>query len=221
MQKVFQFKHADVNSVANAFHHIATIRTDRDLRLLVVDGSPEAIKAIEDAIKTLDVPPPSVKNVELTFHMIMAKPEKNGTLSAPLDAVQRNLENLFGFHGFHLLETAYLRGRDRQEVKANGAVPNAMDPEAPHINYSLSVRPFVSSGEKGNVIRMDRLNLGLRMPVVVGSDPATKKRQFSYHDTGMFTEIDVREGQRVVVGKANLNASQGAMILVVTAKVVE
>jgi hypothetical protein len=33
------------------------------------------------------------------------------------------------------------------------------------------------------------------------------------------TDIDVREGQKVVVGKANIGPEKGALILVVTAKV--
>jgi hypothetical protein len=223
VQKVFQVKHADVDSLWNAFHQIANMRVDKNLKLLVVDGSPEAVKAIEDALKTLDVPvpAPSIKNVELTFHMILARPDKNGALPQALDAVQKNLESLFGFRGFHLLETAYMRGRDGIEVSTDGAVPNPGEADSPHINYSVSVRPSVSAGDKGNVVRLDRLRLQLRMPVVTGTDGPTKKKQFTFQGAGMNTQIDVREGQRVVVGKANVNASDGALVLVVTAKVVE
>ena len=35
------------------------------------------------------------------------------------------------------------------------------------------------------------------------------------------TSIDVREGQKVVVGKANIDNADSALILVLTAKVVE
>jgi hypothetical protein len=223
VQKVFQVKHADVDSLWNAFHQIANMRVDKNLKLLVVDGSPEAVKAIEDALKTLDVPvpAPTIKNVELTFHIILAKPDKNGALPQALDAVQKNLESLFGFRGFYLLETAYMRGRDGNEVRTNGAIPTPTEPDSPHINYSILVHPSVSAGEKGNVIRLNRLQLHLKLPVVTGADPLTKKKQFQMHDAGMNTQIDVREGQRVVVGKANMNASDGALVLVVTAKVVE
>jgi hypothetical protein len=35
------------------------------------------------------------------------------------------------------------------------------------------------------------------------------------------TNIDIREGQKVVVGKANIDGSNAALILVVTVKIVE
>ena len=35
------------------------------------------------------------------------------------------------------------------------------------------------------------------------------------------TSIDVREGQKVVVGKANIDNADSALILILTAKVVE
>jgi hypothetical protein len=41
----------------------------------------------------------------------------------------------------------------------------------------------------------------------------------NYHVTGFGTDIDVREGQEVAVGKANIGGAN-AMILVVTVKVV-
>jgi hypothetical protein len=153
--------------------------------------------------------------------MILAKPGKNGALPQALDAVQKNLESLFGFRGFYLLETAFIRGRDGNEVSTDGAVPNPGEADSPHINYSISLLPSVSAADKGNVIRLNRLRLQLRMPVVSGADPLTRKKQFTFQGAGMNTQIDVREGQRVVVGKANVNASDGALVLVVAAKVVE
>jgi hypothetical protein len=53
--------------------------------------------------------------------------------------------------------------------------------------------------------------MGIRMPVAGG--PA--------FDTGLQTNIDVKEGQKVVVGKSNFNGNEDAMILIVTVKVVE
>ena len=38
---------------------------------------------------------------------------------------------------------------------------------------------------------------------------------------GITTDIDVREGQKVVVGKANIDNSDNALILILTAKVVD
>jgi hypothetical protein len=69
-------------------------------------------------------------------------------------------------------------------------------------------RVGVMSDEEGHVIRIDGLNLGASIPGTV-------------RETGFRTDIDVHEGQKVVVGKANIDTSNNAMILVVTARVVE
>ena len=222
VQKVFQVKHANVDSLWAAFNHIADIRVNKELKLLVVNGSAEAIKAIEDALKTLDIPPPAIKNVEMTFHMILAKPNKNGALPQSLEAVQKNLEGLFGFKGFHLLETAQIRVRDGARAQTNGSVPNPYDADANmKVRYSLEAVPTVATSEKGNMIRIDNLKLSLDVPMITGTDPFSKKATFNESRANIQTQIDVREGQRVVVGKANVNASDGAMVLVVTAKVVD
>jgi len=42
-----------------------------------------------------------------------------------------------------------------------------------------------------------------------------------YIDTGIATDVDIREGQKVVVGKANMDGSDRASIVVLTAKVVD
>ena len=44
---------------------------------------------------------------------------------------------------------------------------------------------------------------------------------FQYVETGINTDVDIREGQRVVVGKANMDGTDRASIVVLTAKVVE
>ena len=50
-----------------------------------------------------------------------------------------------------------------------------------------------------------------------GSGQAT----YQYVETGINTDVDIREGQRVVVGKANMDGTDRASIVVLTAKVVE
>ncbi|HVN83075.1 MAG TPA: hypothetical protein VMW38_29095 [Terriglobia bacterium] len=53
------------------------------------------------------------------------------------------------------------------------------------------------------------------MPVRTSPDNCT------YIDTGINTDLDVREGQKVVVGKATVDNSNNALFLVLTARVVD
>jgi hypothetical protein len=74
------------------------------------------------------------------------------------------------------------------------------------MSYTFQVQPSaVTDDPNGRLIRLDNLNLS-----VEGGD----------HNAGIHTEITVREGQRVVVGKSNIG-SGGSVILVVSAKVTQ
>jgi hypothetical protein len=64
----------------------------------------------------------------------------------------------------------------------------------------------VTEAPEGRLIRLDNLNLTLRLS--------------GDREAGIRTEITVREGQRAVVGKSNMGLGQ-SLILVVTAKVTE
>jgi hypothetical protein len=72
--------------------------------------------------------------------------------------------------------------------------------------YTFRVQPSdVTEDPGGRLIRLDNLQLDMK---VAGDD------------AGINTEITVREGQRVVVGKSNIGGGR-SLILVVTAKVSE
>src|SRR6185503_5251053 len=130
VQKIFQLKHANPCGLVRVLMPIASVQCEQQLRVITADGTPEAIAAIEDALKRLDVPPAPTKNVELTFHMILAKAAKDGSLPAELQAVQRNLESLFGFKGFQLIETAVMRTRDGTQADTIGAASFSTEPKA-------------------------------------------------------------------------------------------
>jgi hypothetical protein len=214
VQKIFQVKYANVENLWAVFSGIAKVQVNQSLRVLAVDGTPTAVAAIEEALKRLDVPPPPAQNVELIFHMILAKPAKDGSLPSDLASVQRNLESLFGFKGFQLTETVVLRARDGQNVEAHGAAPNPNPNVSEKLDFGLRANPSVAAAAGGNVIRIDNLQLNLAIPYMSGGALQRRNARFN-------TQIDVKEGQKVVVGKANVDGSDGAMILVVTAKVVE
>jgi hypothetical protein len=59
-------------------------------------------------------------------------------------------------------------------------------------------------------VRINNLSFTLHVPHPSG-----------HFEVGVHTDIDVREGQKVVVGKANIDNADNALILVLTAKVIE
>ena len=84
--------------------------------------------------------------------------------------------------------------------------------------YHFSFRSAsITSDDKDKIIRID----SLRMVVTVPTKMSNVGRTSDSRQTVINTNIDVREGQKVVVGKATINGSNDALFLVLTAKVVD
>ena len=71
-----------------------------------------------------------------------------------------------------------------------------------------------STVSEDGVIRIDRMHAGLRVPI-----PTAQK--VDYINTGIDQDVDVKEGQKVVVGRASLEGPEKALFLILTAKVVQ
>lgn len=121
---------------------------------------------------------------------------------------------MFAYKGFSLLDTLVLRSREGPGAEASGVVATTAQ-QNPKTLYQFKFRSAtITPGEKGPVVRIDGLRSGLKVPMSMGA-------QFNYVDVSINTDIDIREGQKVVVGKANMDGTDKAMILVVMAKVVD
>jgi len=68
-------------------------------------------------------------------------------------------------------------------------------------------------GSDETTIRIDGLNLDSRIPVQTGSGG-----QFSVNNVGLQADVDIKQGQKVVIGRVSVGES--ALFLVLTAQVV-
>ena len=181
-----------------------------------MNGPGELVAAMEEAIKKLDVPVPPAKNIELTFHMLLASPQGESPAIAPeLAGVVQQLRNVFGLKSVRVLETAVLRGREGNGGETNGVMSPPTKVDAP-ASYGLRYsRMYVSAGEKGPNIRINELRFWAKMPI------ANAAGGIQFMEAGMNTDVDIREGQKVVVGKTSIDTAAQSIFLVVTAKVVD
>lgn len=226
--RIFEMKHVttgEVSTLLSAFD--ARIRMSSDkARVLAVTATPETMSAIEQAIKRLDVPPPVPKNVELTLYMALAGDQipDSGKMPPELEPVAKQLRNVFPYKSYHLLESFQVRGRDGQTVDTSGVAPSPYtQAEGARMTYNFKSRISVAASEKGDMIRIDALRFSLRVPVATGMVNNTPTN-FQFVDAGVFTDIDVRDGQKVVVGKAAVGgqqSSRSAIFLIVSGKVVD
>jgi len=206
-QRVFLLKYADARHVADVLSVFGYgIRADRDMHVVAVSAPAAAMSAVEDAIKRLDVPAAAPKDIDLVVYLVVAseQPSPGASLPPELQAVGDELKKIFPYKGFRLLDTILLRTQPGNHAVADGIIaPNGESKTL----YSFDVQPSaVTEDPKGRLIRLDNLRLEMHPP--------------GGGQTGIRTEITVREGQRVVVGKSNMGTDQ-ALILVVTAKVTE
>jgi len=216
--RLFQVKYANVYQLARVFNAFgAAINADGDLKVISVRAPQSVLDAIDEAIKRLDVPQPPAKNIELNAYLITATPQSSASpLPAELEPVVKQLKSVFSYQGFKLLGTLSLRGRDGSGGSVNGVLPPITgDVQRPATYQFLVKNMAVTSDDKARVVRINDLALVLRIPVRMGQDVV------NYQDVSISTSIDAHEGQKVVVGKANIDNADSALILVLTAKVID
>ncbi|MBM3745881.1 MAG: hypothetical protein FJW34_08790 [Acidobacteria bacterium] len=198
--RVLILKHADPHQVCNLLKvfDVAAVPSG-ELRAISVSGSPESVTAYEEAVRRLDVPPPPLKNLELTAYILEASQQPEAAALPPeLESVAKQLKSVFGYQGLRLLDTAVIRTREGHPASARGQMPYG---SAQAARYRLDFHPIRLTGER--LLRVD----GLMMSV---------------GDASLFnTTLDFKEGQKVVVGKSGIEGSQKALILVITGKAAE
>ena len=116
-----------------------------------------------------------------------------------------------------MLDTLLVRCRDGRDGELWGIVPTTQE-EYLNATYHFSFRSAsITSDDKDKIIRIDSLRMVVTVPTKMGNVGGTPDSR----QTVINTNIDVREGQKVVVGKATINGSNDALFLVLTAKVVD
>jgi hypothetical protein len=215
--RVVEVKQANAAAIRTNLGQIFPGITESNGRL-IVRGQTSVVDMIEEAIKKLDIPPPDsrpVPNVELTAQLILGSAQENADSKIPsdLEATVRQLRSAFPYKSYRVLDTLVLRARGSgQDLSSNGTLPGGQS------YYTLSVNPTVNSGPSPRSVRLNRLRLDLRQEIK-GSTGGVGVSSFA--NGGLYTELDAKEGQKTVIGKANIVNTEDAIFLVITPKVIE
>ena len=186
------------------------VSVDDSLRTLVVSGPEEAVATYEEAVRKLDAAP---SDFELTVYLISTLPQGGDQLPEALDSTAKQLHGVFAYKGYQLLESFVLRGRDGQRGIAQGNFLKDSKSSA----YTFQYQRASVTGETPKSVNLH--DLDLRVQLTTGA--ADKDGNPRGPVAEMHTDIDIRDGQKVVVGKSDVNGGASPLILVVTAKVVE
>ncbi len=211
---VVQLKYAEPNSIANLLSNFGVnVRTDERLKAISMAGHRSNVETAEAAIRQLDVPGAAQRNVDLAVYFVVGTDEPNpqgGPIPADLQSTVATLKQTFPFKNYVLLDALSLQSRAGAGGQASGVLTGGRVTE-------FGVRGV--SVEPQGEIRLDHLAARLRTARVTGPPTAPKAE---YLDSGISTDVvNVKEGQKLVIGRSSLEGPSKALFLILIARVAQ
>jgi hypothetical protein len=189
------------------------------------------------ALAQNDKPSPAEKkdeetNLDTQLYLVVGTNQDVGDAKVPaaLDAVIKQLRASLPFKNYRLASTLINRVKSDGHLTLkwiagpllSSAVSAASTASTPSFNeFNVGRVRVVDDAEGHKVINMDRFNFGARIPVQTYAAVASNGSPtpiVNYENTGLTTDISLREGEPVVVGTLNVGPSGDAIILVISAK---
>ncbi|HWN12051.1 MAG TPA: hypothetical protein VNO50_22670 [Pyrinomonadaceae bacterium] len=168
-------------------------------------------------------------NLDTQLYLLVATNQEvdDTKLPAALDSVVKQLRASLPFKNYKLISTLVNRVKNEGRLSlkwVGGPLPGsaAASPNTPSFNeFKVNHLKFVTDSGGRQLVRMDGFVFGARIPIVTGTAIASNGPAapiINYEQTGLNTDISIREGEPVVVGTLNVGPSGDAIILVMSAK---
>lgn len=224
-QEIVEVEHADLNGLRRVLGAFGVdVRAHPELGLLTIQGMPQNVEGAAAAARRLDVPPEPAPGIELTAYILGASRGEtlNGSVPPELEPVAEQLRDLFGYRGIDLVDTLLLRVSDGGEGMVRGVLSGA----AVGVPYRLGINQArLVRGQDEVSVRLDGLIFEAMTPGDEGVAPLegdeAKTQYRKEFRTSLVTDVDVRVGQKAVVGKAATNGARDGLILVLEARVLD
>lgn len=200
---------------------------DNSLGAIVLKGPSTAVESVEQTIRDLDIPSSMVpsKDVEITVSVVGASNRTgllpDGELPDSLSAVIKQLRAVFPYKNYQLLSSMLMRSREGTKAENQGLMQsfsNGTNSPYPSPYTLVYDEANVSSVDGKPTVHLRNFRFSDRTRVATG---APESGQYTTSDVGLLTDVDLREGQKVVVGKANLESSDSALFVILSARLVE
>jgi hypothetical protein len=141
-------------------------------------------------------------------------------LPADIEPVAKQLRAVTQYRDIQLWDIIPMRIQEGRRTEQSTRMPGAISPSvSPMAQISLNPEAVVTR-DTGRFVRFDRLQIGLKIPVVTGTAPGTSP-QFNYVEVGLNTAGDFKEGQKSVLGKLGGIDDDTAVFVVVALKVID
>ncbi len=211
VQKLFILKYADPRAVEQLLRVFGQAQPNTDMHAIAVTASSQNMPAIEDAISRLDTPAAAPKNIDFTCYLVIGSDTQGGTIPKDLESVVTQLKNTFPFKDYRVLDVLNLRARTGQRVDTTSSAAVQVGGTSQPLITQLRINSATITPD-GSSIRIDGLHADSRVPFSTGGN------SFNYQNLGINTDLDIKEGQKVVVGRMGIGNE--ALFLVLIAKVV-
>ena len=224
--KVIRIHNANPNAVATmaSVGSPVSIRADDMMKAVIIRGKSSDVADLEKVIQELDTVRTAAaeRNVELMVYIVSGSnttstPSTSAEKLAGLAPVVKQLRAIFPYNDYQLLSTMLLRSGEGTVTTSNGllkpfqSTPNGSSPSVYSISYESATIP--QAGAKPT-IHLQKFRFDTRFPMEISAT------QMQNYGAGIQADVDLQEGQKVVVGKANIESTDSALFVILSAKLV-
>lgn len=226
--KLFQIKHRDPNSLKDVLKLLgsgfkgATISVNQEYKSITVRDFPENLATIEEALNRLDVAAPIRPDIEFRVYVLIASNTAGGggDYPAELNDVISQLRNTFKYKDYSLMTSSIHRSKDGPAGITNRGVAEARKPTGANppngnpISYNYDLRPISldATASGSATVHIGMFAFEMRVPISVG--PAVR-----IENIGFRTPVDLREGEKVVVGTTSMEDK--GLVVVLSARIIK
>jgi hypothetical protein len=228
VEKMVELKHLEGDRAQRAVNFVREVMGKRVRivweaklgELMIVGGTADSTEQAEGLLRKLDVPEvktPS-KTLEFTIYLVGAFMDpthvRGGPMPVDLDPVVKEMRSAFAYKSFGLLDTIPVRVTEsathRTLTDYSDILPEAAVGMSTKHFYKLHLdSPYVQ--DDGKTVSIQEFGFTVEIP----AGPGVKAGE-----SGVRTELTVREGQKVVLGKIHLDDQDtSAVFMVVTVKI--
>lgn len=152
-------------------------------------------------------------------YLVIASPTsaQGSVLPKELEPAVNQVSSIMAYKSFRLFDAVIMRASQDSAGDVRGILPMSQQTFAAGGNFRFAVgRVELTPGTPANLLRLNNFNLSVS--ISHGLDREGKEK---FQTVSMGTTIDMKEGQKVVVGKANIDGNENALLVILTAQVVD
>jgi hypothetical protein len=222
--KIFDVKYANVDALAGMLNDTRQGSSpdkavpQPGLHAIEVEAySPAFLKSAEELIQRFDLPEMSVAqnhDFEIVAHILAASrdPSADVTLPKDLEDAAKQLKETFGFTDVTLVDSAIEHCREGRDAFTKGNVSGLSDGATQPSTYEMTHRMVrYEPGTKKGSITLYGFQFKMHLAYLPAGQTAGPTQ---WQDVTFQTDINIPEGQSVVVGKSKIGTEDKSLVLV-------